>query len=172
MKLSLRTLASLTVLAGGVTLATLSTGCSATPTRQSTGEYIDDAAITAKVKGSLVKDPVDKALDCVWGYGVGIDLTRRDLQIASRDIKRPWEVGKAFDASAPCGPLMPVSRSERSSNRRSSTPQVKAPCEPPPWRARSSEVFAEWEGSVAMSHCCTATCIRGESPALGQCPAS
>ena len=49
--------------------------------------------------------PVDKALDCVWGYGVGIDLTRRDLQIASRDIKRPWEVGKAFDASAPCGPL-------------------------------------------------------------------
>ena len=42
--------------------------------------------------------PIDKALDCVWGYGVGIDLTRRDLQIASRDIKRPWEVGKAFDA--------------------------------------------------------------------------
>ncbi len=54
--------------------------------------------------------PLDKALDCVWGYGVGIDLTRRDLQIASRDIKRPWEVGKAFDASAPCGPLVPVSR--------------------------------------------------------------
>ena len=54
--------------------------------------------------------PTDKALDCVWGYGVGIDLTRRDLQIASRDIKRPWEVGKAFDASAPCGPLKPVSQ--------------------------------------------------------------
>ena len=53
--------------------------------------------------------PVDKALDCVWGYGVGIDLTRRDLQIASRDIKRPWEIGKAFDASAPCGPLTPAS---------------------------------------------------------------
>ena len=34
----------------------------------------------------------------IWGYGVGIDLTRRDLQIASRDIKRPWEIGKAFDA--------------------------------------------------------------------------
>ena len=53
--------------------------------------------------------PVDKALDCVWGYGVGIDLTRRDLQIASRDVKRPWEVGKAFDHSAPCGPLKPAS---------------------------------------------------------------
>jgi len=51
----------------------------------------------------------DKALDCVWGYGVGIDLTRRDLQIASRNIKRPWEIGKAFDGSAPCGPLRPAS---------------------------------------------------------------
>jgi len=53
--------------------------------------------------------PKEKALDCVWGYGVGIDLTRRDLQIASRNIKRPWEIGKAFDGSAPCGPLRPVS---------------------------------------------------------------
>ena len=54
--------------------------------------------------------PVDKALDCVWGYGVGIDLTRRDLQIASRELKRPWEVGKAFDASAPCGPLISATK--------------------------------------------------------------
>jgi fumarylpyruvate hydrolase len=53
--------------------------------------------------------PVAKANDHIYGYGVGIDLTRRDLQIASRDIKRPWEVGKAFDASAPCGPLKPAS---------------------------------------------------------------
>ena len=50
------------------------------------------------------------ANDLIWGYGVGIDLTRRDLQIASRDIKRPWEIGKAFDSSAPCGPLTPASR--------------------------------------------------------------
>jgi fumarylpyruvate hydrolase len=53
--------------------------------------------------------PTAKALDLVYGYGVGIDLTRRDLQIASREIKRPWEIGKAFDASAPCGPLRPAS---------------------------------------------------------------
>ena len=53
--------------------------------------------------------PAAKALDCIWGYGVGIDLTRRDLQIASRNIKRPWEVGKAFDASAPMGALRPAS---------------------------------------------------------------
>jgi fumarylpyruvate hydrolase len=54
--------------------------------------------------------PVSKANDCIYGYAVGIDLTRRDLQIASRDVKRPWEVGKAFDFSAPCGPLMPASK--------------------------------------------------------------
>ena len=53
--------------------------------------------------------PVAKANDCIWGYAVGIDLTRRDLQIASRDVKRPWEIGKAFDHSAPCGPLKPAS---------------------------------------------------------------
>ena len=50
------------------------------------------------------------ALDCIWGYSVGIDLTRRDLQTASRDMKRPWEIGKAFDASAPCGALQPAAR--------------------------------------------------------------
>ena len=49
-----------------------------------------------------------RANELIFGYGVGIDLTRRDLQIASRDIKRPWEIGKAFDASAPCGPLTPA----------------------------------------------------------------
>jgi fumarylpyruvate hydrolase len=54
--------------------------------------------------------PVGKANDTIYGYGVGIDLTRRDLQIASREVKRPWEVGKAFDASAPCGPLVPASK--------------------------------------------------------------
>jgi fumarylpyruvate hydrolase len=52
--------------------------------------------------------PIAKALDCIWGYGVGIDLTRRDLQIASRNIKRPWEIGKSFDAAAPMGALRPA----------------------------------------------------------------
>jgi len=52
---------------------------------------------------------VDKALDCVWGYAVGIDLTRRDLQIASRKKEQPWEIGKSFDGSAPCGALRPAS---------------------------------------------------------------
>ena len=48
---------------------------------------------------------VDKALDHVYGYGVGLDMTRRDLQAAAKNMGRPWEMGKAFDNSAPCTPL-------------------------------------------------------------------
>jgi fumarylpyruvate hydrolase len=49
------------------------------------------------------------ALDCVYGYGVGLDMTRRDLQGKAKDAGRPWEVGKAFESSAPCTPLVPAS---------------------------------------------------------------
>ena len=54
--------------------------------------------------------PVAKANDCIYGYAVGIDLTRRDLQIASRKKERPWEIGKSFDYSAPCSALRPASK--------------------------------------------------------------
>jgi len=47
----------------------------------------------------------------VWGYAVGFDMTRRDLQFALRDKGRPWELGKAFDQSAPITPIVPASRS-------------------------------------------------------------
>jgi fumarylpyruvate hydrolase len=49
---------------------------------------------------------VDRANEHVFGYAVGIDLTRRDLQLAARDAGRPWEWGKAFDHSAPCAPIV------------------------------------------------------------------
>src|SRR5262245_21308113 len=64
-----------------------------------------ELVVALKSGGRSIK--TDDALGHVWGYGVGIDLTRRDLQIASRNIKRPWEIGKAFDHSAPCGALRP-----------------------------------------------------------------
>jgi len=54
--------------------------------------------------------PEDKALEHIWGYGVGIDLTRRDLQNAAKDAGRPWEWGKAFDHSAPIAPLHPAAK--------------------------------------------------------------
>lgn len=41
----------------------------------------------------------------VYGYAVGIDMTRRDVQLAARDKGRPWDMGKGFDHSAPCGPI-------------------------------------------------------------------
>ena len=53
--------------------------------------------------------PVAKALDHVWGYGVGLDMTRRDIQGEAKKMGRPWEMGKAFDNSAPCTALKPVS---------------------------------------------------------------
>ncbi|WP_447917654.1 fumarylacetoacetate hydrolase family protein [Achromobacter aegrifaciens] len=51
---------------------------------------------------------VEQALQHVWGYAVGLDMTRRDLQMKMREAGRPWELGKAFDLSAPIGPLHPA----------------------------------------------------------------
>ena len=50
------------------------------------------------------------ALSHIWGYAIGLDMTRRDLQTALKDKGRPWELGKAFDRSAPIGPVVPASR--------------------------------------------------------------
>jgi fumarylpyruvate hydrolase len=47
----------------------------------------------------------DKALDLVFGYACGLDLTRRDLQQQAQDMGRPWDFGKGFDRSAPCAPI-------------------------------------------------------------------
>lgn len=46
----------------------------------------------------------------IFGYGVGVDLTRRDAQFAAKDAGEPWEAAKAFDASAPAGPVIPAAR--------------------------------------------------------------
>ena len=48
------------------------------------------------------------ARETIWGYAIGLDMTRRDLQMEAKDKGRPWEVGKAFDHSAPIGPIHPV----------------------------------------------------------------
>jgi fumarylpyruvate hydrolase len=51
-----------------------------------------------------------RALEHVYGYAVGLDMTRRDLQSQAKDKGRPWETGKAFDESAPISPLQPAAR--------------------------------------------------------------
>lgn len=53
---------------------------------------------------------VADALDHVWGYAVGLDMTRRDLQSAMKSAGKPWSIAKGFDASAPIGPLTPRER--------------------------------------------------------------
>ena len=54
--------------------------------------------------------PVNQANDHIWGYALGLDMTRRDLQGESKKQGRPWETGKAFDQSAPMGPIYPRER--------------------------------------------------------------
>jgi fumarylpyruvate hydrolase len=63
--------------------------------------------VVALGAGGVDVAPAD-ALTLVWGYGVGLDLTRRDLQAVAKDMRRPWDFAKGFDASAPCSALHPV----------------------------------------------------------------
>ncbi|WP_029009253.1 fumarylacetoacetate hydrolase family protein [Azospirillum halopraeferens] len=50
----------------------------------------------------------EQALDAVWGYACGLDMTRRDLQIKAREMGRPWDLGKGFEESAVIGDLVPA----------------------------------------------------------------
>jgi fumarylpyruvate hydrolase len=54
--------------------------------------------------------PVGEAARCVYGYAVGLDMTRRDLQAAAKKAGRPWEAAKSFDRSAPVSPVVPAAR--------------------------------------------------------------
>jgi fumarylpyruvate hydrolase len=54
--------------------------------------------------------PVERALELVYGYTIGLDMTRRDLQNMMGDQKKPWEIGKSFDHAAPLGPIHPVAQ--------------------------------------------------------------
>jgi fumarylpyruvate hydrolase len=66
-----------------------------------------ELVVALKSGGEHIKP--ETALDLVFGYGVGVDLTRRDLQQAMREKGRPWDVGKAFDRAAPIGALLSAS---------------------------------------------------------------
>nr|WP_114284897.1 fumarylacetoacetate hydrolase family protein [Candidatus Halocynthiibacter alkanivorans] len=66
-----------------------------------------EMAVALKSGGNNIA--VADALDCVFGYSVSLDMTRRDLQAQMKKAGRPWEIGKAFEHSAPCGALVPAS---------------------------------------------------------------
>ncbi|MBL0404310.1 fumarylacetoacetate hydrolase family protein [Microvirga aerilata] len=75
-----------------------------------TGNYhFEIEMVVALAKGG--RDiPVEGALDHVFGYAVGLDMTRRDLQDEAKQLRRPWELGKAADRSGPVGPIHPASQ--------------------------------------------------------------
>ena len=61
------------------------------------------------LKSGGIDISIDDALDHVYGYAVALDMTRRDLQGEAKKAGRPWEVGKAFEHSAPCSAIVPAS---------------------------------------------------------------
>ena len=65
--------------------------------------------LVVALKSGGVNISVDNALEHVYGYAVGIDMTRRDLQAEMKQTRRPWEIGKAFERSAPIGPIVAAS---------------------------------------------------------------
>ena len=65
--------------------------------------------LVVALKSGGVNISVDNALEHVYGYAIGIDMTRRDLQAEMKQTRRPWEIGKAFERSAPIGPIIPAS---------------------------------------------------------------
>ncbi len=73
-----------------------------------TKNYHYEIELVAALKSGGRNIPAEKALEHVFGYAVGLDMTRRDLQRAMGDQKKPWEIGKSFDRSAPIGPIHPV----------------------------------------------------------------
>ncbi|QCK86463.1 fumarylacetoacetate hydrolase family protein [Phreatobacter aquaticus] len=70
-----------------------------------TSNYHYEVELVAALKSGGRDIPIEKALDHVYGYALGLDMTRRDLQRAMGNEKKPWEIGKSFDRSAPIGPL-------------------------------------------------------------------
>ncbi len=74
--------------------------------------------------------PLEQALEHVYGYAVGLDMTRRDIQLEARDKGRPWEFGKSFAQSAPIGAISPATSSRGRLRSPSTARRGKAPTSP------------------------------------------
>jgi fumarylpyruvate hydrolase len=78
------------------------------PYPSATQDYQYEAELVVAIGRAGHVIPVAQALDHVYGYAIGLDMTRRDLQRAAAKAGHPWENGKAFDHSAPCGEVVPA----------------------------------------------------------------
>lgn len=74
-----------------------------------TAEYQHEIELVVAIGKEGRDVPVARAADLIFGYAVGLDMTRRDLQMQARKAGRPWDMGKGFDHSAPCGAISPKS---------------------------------------------------------------
>jgi len=79
------------------------------PYPRKTSDVHHEIELVVALKSGGTDISLEHALDHVYGYAVGIDMTRRDLQAEMKAARRPWEIGKAFEHSAPIGPIVPVS---------------------------------------------------------------
>lgn len=75
-----------------------------------TKNYHHEVELVAALKSGGTNISPDKALDHVFGYALGLDMTRRDLQNEMASMKKPWEIGKSFDHAAVLGPIHPVAK--------------------------------------------------------------
>lgn len=82
---------------------------------RTTNFHYEGELVAAIGKGGSLIAPAN-ALDHVFGYAVGVDLTRRDLQKQAKDAGKPWDVSKGFDCSAPIGSIRPVSAGDHVTN--------------------------------------------------------
>jgi 2-keto-4-pentenoate hydratase/2-oxohepta-3-ene-1,7-dioic acid hydratase in catechol pathway len=75
-----------------------------------TKNYHHEVELVAALKSGGTNIPAEKALDHVYGYALGLDMTRRDLQNGMAAEKKPWEIGKSFDYAAVIGPIHPATK--------------------------------------------------------------
>jgi fumarylpyruvate hydrolase len=80
------------------------------PYPSQTKDLHHEIELVVALKSGGVNIPAASALEHVYGYAVGLDMTRRDLQGEAKKMGRPWEVGKAFECSAPITAVFPASR--------------------------------------------------------------
>ncbi|WP_434710567.1 fumarylacetoacetate hydrolase family protein [Pseudomonas sp. R1-1] len=75
-----------------------------------TDEFVHEIELVVAIGEGGANIPEDQALAYVWGYAAGLDLTRRDVQLAAKSKGLPWEGAKVFDGAAPMTAIVPVSR--------------------------------------------------------------
>ncbi|MDB5913125.1 MAG: fumarylacetoacetate hydrolase [Ramlibacter sp.] len=78
------------------------------PYPAATDDFQYECELVVAIGAAGVNLGPEEALGCVYGYAVGLDMTRRDRQRESFKRGLPWEIGKSFDHSSPCGPIHPV----------------------------------------------------------------